>query len=255
MDSITSLIILVGTIAFVASWISVGSRFNYLGLQLAFAFYLVALLDFSASTELAPARDRFVGILFALVVMWFVLDQIWPVRTVTAMRRVLASVLRSGAGLFLLIDNVEQRDELLRQTDSLRDQVGKNISALRTMSEVVDYEFGVDREQHIRSSELILQISITAAALIWNQVAVLHDEQNVDFFAEPGLVEMRRKLAGHLNFMAEAVVRKTGFPSEYSAGLASPSLLNSEHNGEYTRNTIARYEDLQNLASALSREA
>src|ERR1700733_13435668 len=255
MDSITSLIVLVGTLAFVGSWIAGGPLFNYLGLQVAFSFYLVALLDFSASTELAPARDRFIGILFALVVMCFVFDQIWPVRTVTAMRRVLASVLRSAAKLFLLIDNAEQHDQLLRETESLRDRLAKNVSSLRTMSEVVEYEFGVDREQHIRSSELILQISITAAALIWNQVAVLHDEQDIDVFAEPGLVEMRRKLADHMNVMAEAIARKTGFPPESSDGLASPSLLNHEHNGEYTRNTIARYEDLQNLASALSREA
>jgi hypothetical protein len=55
--------------------------------------------------------------------------------------------------------------------------------------------------------------------------------------------------------MAEAIAGKTGFPSEGAASLASPSLLNSEHNGEYMRNTIARYEDLQNLALALSREA
>ena len=144
---------------------------------------------------------------------------------------------------------------ILRETDSLRDRLGKNISALRTMSEVVEYEFGVDREQHLRSSELMLQISITAAALIWNQVAVLHDEQGIDFFAEPGLVKMRGQLADHLNIMAEAIARKTGFPSEDAASLAGPPLLNSEHNGEYTRNTIARFEDLQNLALALSREA
>jgi multidrug resistance protein MdtO len=68
-------------------------------------------------------------------------------------------------------------------------------------------------------------------------------------------VRMRRQLADHLNVMAEAIARKTGFPSEDSAGLASPSLLNSEHNAEYARNTIARYEDLQSLALALSREA
>jgi hypothetical protein len=59
----------------------------------------------------------------------------------------------------------------------------------------------------------------------------------------------------HMNVMAEAIVRKTGLPTEYSASFASPSLLNNEHNGENTRNTIARYEDLQNLASALNREA
>ena len=255
MDSITSLIVLVAPVAFLGSWLAGGPRFNYLGVQVAFAFYLVAFLDFGASTELAPARDRFVGILFAVVVMWFVLDQIWPVRTVTAMRRVLGTVLRSGAGLFLLIDNVKQRELLLRETDGLRDRLGKNISALRTMSEVVEYEFGVDREQHIRLSELILRTSITAAALIWNEVAVLHDEQVIELFAEPGLVEMHRQLAEHLNIMAEAIAGKTGFPSESSTDLARPSLLNSEHNGEYARNTIARYQDLRDLALALSREA
>jgi multidrug resistance protein MdtO len=167
----------------------------------------------------------------------------------------LASVLRSGASFFLLIDNAERRDQLQRETDSLRDRLAKNTSALRTMSEVIEYEFGVNREQHIRSSELILQISITVAALMWNQVAVLHDERDIDVFAEPGLVEMRRKLADNMNVMAEAIVRKTGLPTDYLASFASPSLLNNEHNGEYTRNTIARYEDLQALASALSREA
>jgi multidrug resistance protein MdtO len=254
MDSITSLIVLVGTIAFVGSWIAGGSLFNYLGLQVAFSFYLVALSDFSASTELAPARDRFIGILFALVVMWFVFDQIWPVHTVTAMRRVLASVLRSGANLFLLIDNAEQHDQLLRETESLRDRLAKNISSLRTMSEVVEYEFGDHREQHIRSSELILQISITAAALIWNQVAVLHDAEGIDFLAEPGLVEMRRRLADRLNVLAEAVVRKTSWSEEHLGSLASGQLLGSEHYGEYVRNTIARYEDLQTLAVQLGGE-
>ena len=64
--------------------------------------------------------------------MWFVFDQLWPVRTVTAMRRALGNVLRSGASLLLLINNVKQREEVLRETESLRDRVGKNISALRT---------------------------------------------------------------------------------------------------------------------------
>jgi multidrug resistance protein MdtO len=251
MDSITSLVVLVSAIAFAASWIAGGPLFNYLGLQLAFAFYLVALLDFSASTELAPARDRFIGILFALVVMWFVFDQIWPVRTVTAMRRVLASVLRSAARLFVLIDTIEQHDRLLRETESLRDRLARNISSLRTMSEVVEYEFGDDREQHIRSSELILQISITTAALIWNQVAVLHDQPGIYFLAEPGLVEMRGRLANRLNVMAEAVVQKTTVPLEHLASSLSRSLLDNERYREYTQNTIARHEELQTLTSQL----
>ena len=171
------------------------------------------------------------------------------------MRRVLASVLRSGASLFLLTDTVKQHDQLLLETDSLRDRLGKDISALRTMSEAVEYEFGVDRERHERSSELMLQISMTAAALIWNQVVFLHKKRDVDSIAEPELMEMRRKLADQLNFMAEAISRRTGFPTNSPANLATPSLLNREHNGDYTRNTIACYEELRNLALALSQEA
>ena len=253
MDSITSFVMVVGSVAFLASWISGGPRFNYVGIQIAFAFYLVAFEGFSAPTELAPARDRLIGILFALVVMWFVFDQIWPVRTVTSMRRVLASVLRSGATLFLIIDSAKQRDQVQREMDGVRDRVGKNISALRTMSETVEYEFGDDREQHVHSSELILRISVTAAALIWNQVAVLHGEQESAFLAEPGLVEMRRRLADHLNRLAEAVEQKISLPAEQLEAFVSQHLLESGHFGEYARNTIARYEDLQALAITLAR--
>ena len=157
--------------------------------------------------------------------MWFVFDQLWPVRTVTAMRRALGNVLRSGASLLLLINNVKQREEVLRETESLRDRVGKNISALRTMSEAVEYEFGVDREQHVRSSELILRSSLTAAALIWNQVAFLHDDRDVDFTSEPGLVEMRRKLADELNTMAESVDRSEAISERDATGLVNPILV------------------------------
>jgi len=254
MDSITSLVILVGSVAFIAGWMSGGPRFNYVGLQIAFAFYLVTLQGFGPSTELAPARDRVVGIFFALVVMWFVFDQIWPVRTVTAMRRLLASVLRSAVSLFQLVDATKQQDELLRTTESLRDRVGKNIATLRMLSEAVEYEFGVDREQHIRSSEVILRISVTVAALIWNQLALLHDEQDVDFITEPGLVDMRSRLAGQMNIMAEAVEKNAAFSVQHLDSFVSPLLRESDHFGEYTRNTIAGYEDLQALASMLGSE-
>src|SRR5271169_1470601 len=100
MDSITSLVVLVAVVAFISAWWAGGRRFNYVGLQIAFSFYLVAFEGFSAPTELAPARDRLIGILVALGVMWFVFDQIWPVRTVTAMRRSLASMLHNEAELF-----------------------------------------------------------------------------------------------------------------------------------------------------------
>jgi multidrug resistance protein MdtO len=252
MDSIASLIILISFVAFISAWTAAGPRFNYVGLQIAFSFYIVAFEGFSAPTRVAPARDRFIGILLALTVMWFVFDQLWPVRTVTVMRQTFATVLRSGAALFQSIETTREHSKLLRETDIIRDRLGKNIASLRSLSETAEYEFGLDRELHIRSSEMILRAAITAAALVWNQLAVLHSETDIGFVTEPRLTELRRKLAEHLDVMADAVVQKTTFPSEYSATLVSPDLLEDPHYGEYARNTVTRYEELQAFTSALS---
>jgi multidrug resistance protein MdtO len=251
MDSITSLTILVGFIAFFSAWVTGGPRFNYVGLQIAFSFYIVAFEGFRAPVELAPARDRLIGIVLALGIMWFVFDQIWPVRTVTVMRRTLASVLRNGANLFRL-DNPVEYDELLRQADTLRDRAGKDIAALRTMNEAVEYEFGIGREQQIYTGDLLLRAAIITAALFWNQLTVLHTEQDEDFLSDPGLIEMRRKIAEQLDAIANAVVQKTDFPVAHVASLLPHAMLMNPRYGEYTHNIVARYEELQTAVAGLN---
>lgn len=51
--------------------------------------------------------------------MWRMFDQIWPLRTVTAMRGVLASVLRSGASFFQMVDSAKQHDQFQREMDGV----------------------------------------------------------------------------------------------------------------------------------------
>jgi multidrug resistance protein MdtO len=250
MDSITSLIVLVAIIAFISAWWAGGRRFNYVGLQIAFSFYLVAFEGFSAPTELAPARDRLIGILVALAVMWFVFDRIWPVRTVTAMRRAFASVLRSDAKFLRLFDTVNDSG-LSQQVDALRDQIGKTMAGIRTMSEAVEYEFGVNREEHVRAGQVIIQAGLTAVAFFWNQLAVLQKEKDQDFATEPRLIELRRKLAGQLDEMADAVAERTAFVPTNSAALADSALLENPRYGEYAQNSVARYGELENFVSSL----
>ncbi|WP_353069293.1 FUSC family protein [Tunturibacter empetritectus] len=254
MDSITSLVILIGSVAFISAWTAAAPRFNYVGLQIAFSFYLVAFEDFSAPTELAPARDHLIGVLLALLVMWFVFDQIWPVRTVTVMRQSLAGVLKSVASFLRLIEPHHVQKDLLQQADALRDQVGKTVIALRSMNDAVDYEFGVDRELHVRSSLMILRTSLTAGTLFWNQLAVLYSERDKDFLTEPDLIEMRRRLAESIDELAEGVVKKTLPVTAPATALIPPAMLNDPRYGEYSRNTIARFEELQAFARMLSHE-
>jgi multidrug resistance protein MdtO len=247
MDSITSLVVLIAAIAFLSAWWAGGRQFNYVGLQIGFSFYLVAFEGFSAPTELAPARDRLIGIILALVVMAFVFDLIWPVRTVTAMRSALAGLLLGEAQFLRLTKTSDSYEEIQRDADQLRDRIGKTVADIRTMSDAVQYEFGVDREQHLRSSKVILQAALASVALFWNQFAVLHSPEARDFLMQSELSEMRNGMAEGLEAMANSVVRKTTLGDIEPDPMLDSSLLASPRYGEYARNSVARLRDLQSV--------
>ena len=252
MDSITSLVILEVVIAFISAWIAAGPKFNYVGLQIAFSFYVVAYEGFTGPTELAPARDRLAGVMIGLAIMLFVFDALWPVRTTTVMRRSFVSVLRLGVDLLTSMDCSDRREDILRHTDILRDQVGKVVAGVRTMNGSVPYEFAAGRERQIQTGDMILRATLTSGALFWNQLAVLHSEEDRDYLTNPGLAEMRRHLAARMKTMADATERNAVTPVEPVDGLVEPALLNDPRFGEYARNTIARYEELQNFTAILS---
>jgi multidrug resistance protein MdtO len=256
MDSITSLTVLIAVIAFISAWVAGGRQFSYVGLQIGFAFYLVAFEDFHAPTELAPARDRLIGILLALIVMWFVFDQIWPVRTVTAMRRSLASILRNEADLFQTELSAPTREVLVQQSDVLRDHIGKTMAAIRTMNDVVEYEFGTDRARQMETSETILRAALTAVALFWNEISVLHKMEDTDFHTNPDLMKIRLRLKDDMNSLADAVLQKSTPEfaisiTEESVELAKTELLKHPRYGEYTQNLIARYKELRSIVDGL----
>jgi multidrug resistance protein MdtO len=251
MDSISSLVILVAAVAFLSAWWAAGRQFNYIGLQIAFAFYLVAFEGFSAPTELAPARDRFIGIILALVVMAFVFDLIWPVRTVTVMRNALAGVLQSEAKFLRLEKSSASYAEVQRNADQLRDQIGKTVAGIRTMNDTLEYEFGVDREQHQRSGKLILQAALSSVAFFWNQFAALHSPRAHDFLAQSDLSTMRRDMADGLTIMANSVLQKTTFNEITPGAMLDPALFSSPLYGEYAQNSVDRFEELQSLIDDL----
>jgi multidrug resistance protein MdtO len=78
LDSIAGFTVLFILVTVMASWFMTSSpRLSYFGLQLALAFYLINLQEFSMQTSLPIARDRVVGILPGLFMMWLVFDQLW----------------------------------------------------------------------------------------------------------------------------------------------------------------------------------
>jgi multidrug resistance protein MdtO len=251
MDSITSLVLLTAAVALLSAWVAGGRNFSYVGLQIAFSYYLVVFAGFSAPTELAPARDRLIGILLALVIMAFVFDQIWPVRTVTAMRAALATILRGAASFLRLPQTVRSHADLLRQADSFRDQIGKTVAGIRSMNDTIEYEFGVDRSLHAHTGQTILRAALTLVAFFWNQFAVLHREEDRDFLTQPELIAMRRRMAEGMDAMANAAVNKTEFAVIDRDSLVNSSLLTHPLYGEFARNAVDRYQELELNVSRL----
>ncbi|MEI9981058.1 MAG: FUSC family protein [Edaphobacter sp.] len=247
MDSITSLVVLTSAVTLLAAWVVGGRNFGYVGLQIAFSYYLVVFSDFTAPTELAPARDRLAGILLALVIMAFVFDQIWPVRTVTAMRNSLATILRATANFLRLPQTARSFPELLRHADGIRDQMGKTVAAIRSMNDTIEYEFGVDRRLHQHTGETIIRAALALVAFFWNQFAVLNTEQDRDYITEPSLMHLRATLADGMDAMAQSIARKTELATIQPQNLIDPSLLTHPRYGEYVQNSIARFDELQNF--------
>jgi len=251
MDSIFSLTLLVGAVAFIAAWWAGGRRLSYVGLQIAFSFYLVAFEGAKAPTDLTPPRDRLAGILVALLVMWFVFDQLWPTRTITAMRRTLAGILGAEAKMFRVFEPAKSRAAMLREVDALRDQVGKAVASLRTMNDAAQFEYGQDLGLTIQAGDTILQAALSAVGLFWNQIAVLHREQDKDFLDEPRLIVLRQSIADRMDALSVAVARKLPAPVIDLASLADPELFEHPRYGDYTRNAVNRFGELQTTLAGL----
>ena len=252
MDSITSLVVLVGVVALLSAWWAAGRQFNYIGLQIAFSFYLVAFEGSSAPTDLTPPRDRLIGILMALIVMAVVFDLIWPVRTVTAMRRSLASVLHTGAELFRLMNLPGEHQAIFKKADGLRDRVGKTIAGLRALDDVVAYEFGTNREQQVLAGETMLRAAFTAAGIFWNQFSVLHNPQDVDFLTDTSLVRLREELTQRMDQLADAIEKRAAVQPADLEELVDRCHRDNPRFGEYARNTVKRYSELEEFVDRLS---
>lgn len=165
MELITSLVLLVGSVTFIASWVARSPHFGYIGFQIAFSFYLVAFETFSIPTSMAPGRDRLIGIAIALLVMWAIFFQVKPEKTVSKMRAVLAKALNYQSKLVSLESEIPEREA---KGARLRELIARELVAVRSMAELLPYEIGMDRKRSMEEGERILQAGIAAGSLFFH---------------------------------------------------------------------------------------
>jgi multidrug resistance protein MdtO len=167
------------------------------------------------------------------------------------MRAALATVLRGAARFLRLPQTARSHDDLLRQADSFRDQIGKTVAGIRSMNDTIEYEFGVDRSLHAHTGQTIIRAAIALVAFFWNQFAVLHREEDRAFLTQPELLAMRRRMAEGMDAMANATVNKTEFTVIDRESLINPSLLADPRYGEFARNAVDHYHELELEVSRL----
>lgn len=145
IDSIGGFTVLFATMTAIAAWISTSSsRLSYAGVQFAFAFYLVHLSDFSIQTNLAVARDRVLGVLLGITMMWLVFERLFPRSAAQEMVRIFVSNLRLLADLVSSTPRGDDRASILKLRRQ-RDEIYRHFGEVNAQSDAVPFETGPER--------------------------------------------------------------------------------------------------------------
>jgi multidrug resistance protein MdtO len=176
IDNITGFTVLFAVVTAIAAWIATASaRLSYLGVQLALAFYLINLQEFTIQTSLAIARDRVFGVLLGLLSMGLFFDLLWVRRPINEMQAVFAHNLELFAEL---AEQLLEQDQIkaFKRIRQLRDQVNDGFQAVTAQSDAVLLDFSPSRQQKLQIRKYIrqwqpairtlLQVQITAAQYV-----------------------------------------------------------------------------------------
>ena len=232
LDSIAGFTVLFILVTALASWFMTSSpRLSYFGLQAALAFYLINLQDFAAQTSLSIARDRVVGILLGLFMMWLVFDHLWGSRAAVEMKKTFVSSLRSLAQLEREPLPGEKRVAIQR-CYSLRETINTYFDQVRALADGVLFEFGPSRQQDLTLRDRIRRWQPHLRTLFLIRVALLKYRLRLSGFDLPEPVELAQQefdeeLAKVLDGMADRMV-----------GKVSERKDNLEHSFEHLEQTI-----------------
>lgn len=216
LDSIAGFVLLFVVVTAVGSWIMTSSpRLSYFGIQAALAFYLINLAEFKIQISLAVARDRVIGILLGLFVMWLVFDQLWGVPAAREMRRTFISNLRL-LGQFAREPVSKNLKVAMARRLALGETINSNFDKVRSLADGVLLEFGPSRRQdlalrgRIRRWQPEMRVLFIMKIAEWKYRAQLPGFELPDPIAEK-LREFDEQLAQALDAMADRIEeRPTG---------------------------------------------
>jgi multidrug resistance protein MdtO len=171
LDSIVGFTVLFMFVTAISSWIGTSSaRLSYMGVQIALAWYLINVQEFTIQTSLSIARDRVFGVLLGLMCMWLIYDRLWVKDALQEMQDVFAHNLELFAELAEQMLNPDRVDAV-RRMRRLRDQLNAGFVAVNAQADAVVFEFGSSRERKLLIREDIRRWQSSIRALLQVQMA------------------------------------------------------------------------------------
>src|SRR5271165_1335077 len=193
VDSIAGFLVLFGIVTAVSSWFMTSSpRLSYFGVQLALAFYLIHLQEFTIQTSLTIARDRVVGILLGLIMMWLVFDRLWGTRAAVEMKRTFIRNLRLLAQFATQPPANDLRSALGRSL-ALRATINANLDKVRALGDGVLFELGPSRRTDLELRSYIRQWQPQLRTLFVMRIAFLKYRLQLPGFELPESVRVRQQ--------------------------------------------------------------
>jgi multidrug resistance protein MdtO len=173
IDSITGFTLLFAAVTAIAAWVATAStRLSYCGLQIALAFYFVHVNDFTIQTSLSIARDRVLGVLLGIIMMWLVFERFHPKTAAAQMVETFNSNLHLLAELSQ-IDAEIADPKAVGTARALRDKIYANFSAVNAQADAVPFEIGSGRMRHMAARERIRRWQAMLRTLYLLQLALL----------------------------------------------------------------------------------
>ncbi len=173
LDSIAGFTVFFVLITGAAAWVfASGPRLSYFATQLAVAFFLINLQEFSIQTSLVPARDRVAGILLGLFMMWLIFDRLWGTPASVEMRRTFISNLRLLAQ-FVQDPFSGEKISAIERGYSLREAINANFEKVLNLGEGVLFEFSASRRQDLALRSRIRQWQPRLRTLFVTETALL----------------------------------------------------------------------------------
>ena len=193
IDSIAGFtVVFIATIA-AAAWISTSTpRLSYLGVQVAVAFCLINLQEFTFQTSLTVARDRVIGVLLGLFMMWLFFDQLWSRPAGVEMKKAFSSTLRLIAQLARGPVSKDVR-EAIEASYVLREAINAHFDRVRSLADGVLFEFSPSRRGDLEFRAHIRRCQPELRTLFVMRIASLKYRLRVPGFELPETVGLRQQ--------------------------------------------------------------